>query len=104
MIRPERGAKFGPGDAVRVLDIEKREHYRTPAYVKGKRGRVSRVLGGFPNPESLAYGGSGLPKKALYKVCFRQTDLWEDYRGSANDVLHVDIYEHWLENDGKEEG
>ena len=90
-------ARFRPGDAVRVLDVKKEGHVRTPDYVKGKRGRVASVLGEFPDPESLAYGGSGLPEKALYKVLFRQIDLWEDYAGSPDDELHVDVYEHWLE-------
>ncbi len=97
MIRPAREARFAHGDAVCVLDTEKEGHVRTPDYVKGKQGRVSRVLGGFPDPESLAYGGSGLPEKPLYRVCFRQADLWDRYEGAPGDTLHVDIYEHWLE-------
>lgn len=88
---------ISPGDAVRVLEMEKVGHVRTPDYVKGKTGRVASVLGEFKDPESLAYGGSGLPEKALYKVVFRQTDLWEDYAGSPDDMLYVDVYEHWLE-------
>ncbi len=104
MIRPSpAAARFGPGDAVRVLDVSKEGHVRVPDYVKGKRGRVAGVLGEFKDPESLAYGGSGLPGKALYRVAFRQTDLWEGYEGSPNDELYVDIYEHWLEP-AREEG
>ena len=97
MIRPAAGARFAPGDAVRVRNIEKEGHVRTPDYAKGKPGRIAEILGPFPNPESLAYGGDGLPEKSLYKVGFRQTDLWDDYDSSPEDVLFVDIYEHWLE-------
>ena len=97
MIRPAAGTRFVSGDAVRVLGIEKEGHVRTPEYTKGKPGWISEVLGTFPNPESLAYGGDGLPHKPLYKVAFRQTDLWDDYDGSPEDVLFIDIYEHWLE-------
>jgi hypothetical protein len=97
MIRPAEGALFGPGDAVRVLDTEREGHVRTPDYVRGKPGRIAETLGAFPNPESLAYGGAGLPEKPLYKVGFRQIDLWEGYDGSPDDVLFIDIYEHWLE-------
>lgn len=97
MIRPASGARFAPGDAVRVRDARKEGHVRTPEYTKGKRGWISEVLGAFPDPESLAYGGDGLPEKPLYKVGFRQTDLWEGYDGSPDDVLLIDIYEHWLE-------
>lgn len=104
MIRPARAARFGPGDAVRVSDAEKEGHVRTPAYVRGKRGLVALVLGEFPNPESLAYGGDGLPEKALYRVRFRQADLWEGYDGAPEDTLYVDIYEHWLEPAAEKEG
>jgi nitrile hydratase len=90
---------FGPGDRVRVLAAEKPGHVRTPAYLKGKTGWVESVIGTFPNPEELAYGLSGLPERPLYKVGFRQTDLWKDYRGPAEDCLHADIYEHWLESE-----
>jgi nitrile hydratase subunit beta len=90
-------ARFGPGHPVLVRADEKTGHVRTPGYVKGKTGRVEELLGVFEDPEILAYGGSGLPKKPLYKVSFCQTDLWEGYAGSTNDTLYVDIYEHWLE-------
>ena len=70
---------------------------RTPAYVRGKQGWVERVQGEFRNPESLAYGGDGLPRQALYMVGFRQSDLWHArYRESSGDTLYVDIYEGWL--------
>ena len=99
MIRPATGARFAPGDAVRVLDTEKEGHHiRTPDYAKGKPGWIAQILGSFPNPESLAYGGDGLPEKPLYKVGFRQSDLWDSYEGSPEDILFIDIYEHWLES------
>ena len=88
---------FEPGDRVRVLPAEKPGHVRTPEYLKGKAGWVEAVIGAFPNPEDLAYGLSGLPDRPLYKVGFRQTDLWDDYTGSVKDHLYADIYEHWLE-------
>ena len=97
MIRPAKAARFRPGDAVRVPNVEKKGHVRTPRYVKGKRGHVTGVLGEFPDPESLAYGGAGLPEEPLYRVRFRQSDLWDHYEGPPGDTLHVDIYEHWLE-------
>ena len=95
-------AQFGPGDTVRVRAGGQPGHVRTPGYVRGKTGRIERVLGEFKNPESLAYGGSGIPEKPLYKVGFRQTDLWDGYAGRAQDVLYVDLYEHWLEPTRKE--
>jgi hypothetical protein len=90
-------AKFGPGDPVLVRADEKPGHVRTPGYVKGKTGRIEEVLGVFEDPEILAYGEPRAPKKPLYKVSFRQTDLWEGYAGPTGDALYVDLYEHWLE-------
>ena len=76
--------------------MEKEGHIRTPYYAKGKPGWIAKVLGAFPNPECLAYGGDGLPERPLYKVGFRQADLWDGYDGSPEDALFIDIYEHWL--------
>ena len=88
---------FRAGDRVRVRTFDGPGHVRTPTYVRGKQGWVERVHGEFRNPESLAYGGDGLPRKALYMVGFRQSDLWHArYRESSGDTLYVDIYEGWL--------
>ena len=95
-------AKFEPGDRVCVRVEGQPGHVRTPGYVRGKTGRIERLLGAFKNPESLAYGESGLPEKPLYKVGFRQADLWDRYAGRAQDVLYVDLFEHWLEPARKE--
>jgi nitrile hydratase beta subunit-like protein len=89
--------RFGPGERVRVRPEERPGHVRTPGYVRGRTGRVESVLGEFRNPETLAYGESGLPERPLYKVSFRQVDLWEEYPGPADDELRMDIYEQWLE-------
>ncbi len=94
--------RFEPGDHVRVRSDEKFGHVRTPDYVKGKAGRIERMLGVFKNPELLAYSDPGLPEKPLYKVGFRQADLWDGYTGPADDTLYIDIYEHWLEPARKE--
>jgi nitrile hydratase len=90
--------KFTPGQAVRVLTGQPQKHVRTPAYVRGKQGWIERVHGEFRNPETLAYGGDGLPCEPLYLVGFHQTDLWQTrYAESPRDALFVDVYEHWLE-------
>jgi nitrile hydratase len=87
-----------PGARVRVKSLPAEGHVRTPAYVRGKTGWIERVHGEFRNPESLAYGSDGLPRKPLYMVGFRQTELWRDrYAESGDDRLYVDLYEHWLE-------
>lgn len=88
---------FATGKTVRVLDLDKSGHVRTPRYIQGKTGRIASLLGEFRNPEDLAYGGDGLPEKPLYRVLFKQSELWENYKGSPEDTLYIDIYEHWLE-------
>jgi len=89
--------RFKAGDRVRVKMEDRPGHIRTPFYVRGKTGRVEIVHGDFLNPELLAYGGDGLPKRTLYLVGFGQADVWGHYGASPGDKLYVDIYDHWLE-------
>jgi len=90
-------ARFAPGDPVSVRRGAAPGHVRTPWYARGLRGVVERVCGPFANPEELAYGRAGLPARPLYRVRFRQADVWPDYAGPAEDCVEVEIYEHWLE-------
>jgi nitrile hydratase len=30
-------------------------------------------------------------------VRFRQKDVWPGYRGSRDDVIEIEIYQHWIE-------
>jgi nitrile hydratase subunit beta len=91
--------RFGPGDLVRVRVAHPPGHLRTPAYIRGRRGAVERLCGAFANPEELAYNRPGLPRQPLYRVRFRQAELWQDYTGPATDTVEVEIYQHWLEPD-----
>ncbi len=72
-------------------------HIRTPSFIQDKIGGVEVILGSFKNPETLAYGESGLPEQPLYRVTFNQADVWSSYDGPPKDKVCVDIYEHWLE-------
>ena len=77
---------FDIGRRVRVSAREHRGHHRTPGYLKGRVGTIERYQGSFTNPETRAYGDSGLPEQRLYLVRFE------------NGVsIYADIYEHWLE-------
>jgi nitrile hydratase subunit beta len=87
---------FRPGERVRVLKAYPLGHVRTPFYIRGCTGTVERICGSFPNPEELAQMRDGLPPQPLYRVRFLQKDVWPDY-ANANDVLEVEIYQHWLE-------
>lgn len=88
---------FNVGERVRIKNTHPPGHRRTPFYVRGKVGVVERYCGNFKNPEELAYGFDGLPKRELYRVRIPQTDLWPDYKGSPGDTLDLEIYDHWLE-------
>jgi nitrile hydratase subunit beta len=88
---------FRAGDRVHVREVDAPGHIRTPHYIRGKSGVVERFVGFFKNPEELAYGRSGEPKRALYRVRFVQREVWPDYDGAAGDTVDIDLYEHWLE-------
>jgi Nitrile hydratase beta subunit, C-terminal len=90
-------ARFKAGDAVRIRDANPPGHCRVPVYARGREGVIERVCGAFANPQELAYGFDGLPKRPLYRVRIRQTDIWPDYKGSDKDFLELEIMEHWLE-------
>jgi hypothetical protein len=92
----ESSGRFKTGDRVRVRAEDRPGHIRTPFYIRGKTGWVERVHGEFHNPESLAFGGDGLPKRPLYLVGFHQAEVWDRYAASK-DKLFIDIYEHWLD-------
>jgi nitrile hydratase len=89
-------SRFAVGDRVRVRRLFPPGHVRTPYYIRGKAGVVERVLDEFPNPELAAYGKAG-PVQRLYRVRFRQNEVWTDYAGPESDTVDVEIYEHWLE-------
>ena len=88
--------RFKTGDRVKVKFEDRPGHLRTPWYIRGKSGRIERVYGDFLNPELLAFGKDGLPKKTLYQVAFDYGDVFGKLQGAKDKVL-VDIYDHWLE-------
>jgi len=90
-------ARFAAGDRVTVRRADPPGHVRTPYYIRGKTGVVERHCGAFLNPEELAYGRDGLPATPLYRVRFRQREVWPDYAGREADTVDIEIYEHWLE-------
>ena len=65
--------------------------------MRGRAGVIDVIAVRFGNPEELAYGRDGLPAETLYRVRFRQAELWPDDRGPAADSAIVDLFEHWLE-------
>lgn len=88
--------RFDIGHAVRVLDLGKSGHVRTPFYIRNKVGTIVQLCGVFLNPEDLAVGKTSGPAVPLYRVAFEQVLLWPNYRGSPRDKLCIEIYDHWL--------
>jgi nitrile hydratase len=88
---------FAAGDEVVVNEDwpESRgpAHIRTPHYLRGRRGRVVKHFGAFPNPEDLAFARPAA-RKHLYHVTFAMNELWPG--GSPHDEVVVEVYEHWL--------
>ena len=90
-------ARLQAGDRVRVHERYPPGHIRTPVYCRGHQGVIERVCGDFRNPEQLAFGLDGRPGGTLYRVRFKQTDLWPDYAGPADDQVEIEIFDHWLD-------
>lgn len=94
---------YGVGDKVRIIDLAKSGHVRTPMYAREKVGVIERIGGTFENPEERAYGRGRGTAVHLYRVRLRQRDIWPDYEGSQDDTLDIEIYEHWLRPEAGEE-
>lgn len=95
--RAERLALFVVGEKVRISVRYPWGHYRTPMYIRGKTGRVERVLSEFLNPELEGYGKNAGEGIRLYRISFLQREVWPDYQGPENDTLQIEMYEHWME-------
>ena len=87
---------YRPGARVRIVDLDKGGHVRTPLYVREKLATIERYCGEFENPENRAYGRVGQERIRLYRVRLNQRDLWPDYEGPKDDTLEIEIYDHWL--------
>ena len=84
-------------DRVRIKNVYPQGHHRTPWFIKGKIGLIAAIYGKFLNPEQRAYGLDGCPKQALYRIQFKQKNVWVNYLGETQDTLCVDLYERWIE-------
>ncbi len=88
--------RFALGDRVRVLHLGKAGHVRIPFYIRGQVGAVVQYCGTYLNPEDLAVGVTSGPAIDLYRVAFRQAELWPQHAHPAQDQLVIEIYDHWL--------
>jgi nitrile hydratase len=98
MTAPVATAKrFKPGERVGVRRAFPPGHIRTPIYVRGAEGVIERDCGDCVNAEERAFGRPGLPKLPLYRVRFKQCEIWPGYAGPENDSIEIELYANWLE-------
>lgn len=90
------GARYAPGDEVRIRAAMPPGHVRAPTYLRGKTGVIERVIAPFGNPEQLAYGLPA-PEQMLYRVRFSMAQVWGPDAAQPNDTVDAEIYEHWIE-------
>lgn len=89
-------ARFSEGDRVRVLPSITRGHTRSPRYVRGRTGTVTRDHGIFVFPDSNA-AGTGENPQHLYSVVFDAVDLWGQ-EAKSQDSVHLDLWDDYLES------
>ncbi len=89
--------KFSLDDKIVISKRGSLGHCRTPAYIRGKLGRIERYCGSFRNPEQLAENVKDAEIIPLYRCVFNQHDIWQNYKGPLTDTLELEIYEHWIE-------
>jgi hypothetical protein len=88
--------RFAVGDRVRVVNLAKTGHVRTPDYIIGCNGEIIQFCGLFLHPEDLSVGITQGPVVALYRVKFAMSEVWKDSQRHPADVLCIEIYDNWL--------
>jgi nitrile hydratase len=92
---PPAGARFGPGQPVRVKRMHPGGHTRCPRYVRGAVGVVAAVRGAHRLPDRAAYGEK-VDREPVYSVAFSSEELW----GPSDEpawVVSLDLWESYLE-------
>lgn len=89
-------AKFKVGDPVVVRELPVIFYTRTPEYVRGATGEIEAVAYESPAAEDETWDRPARPEW-FYVVRFNMAELWDDYTGTAEDVVATEIPEHWLQ-------
>ena len=95
MAPPPEGARFAPGERVRVRRMRPPHHTRCPRYVRGVVGLVEAVRGADRLPDRAVYGERVEPE-TVYSVAFDSQDLWgpgEEPRWT----VRLDLWDSYLE-------
>jgi hypothetical protein len=89
---------FKAGDEVEISQRSPIGHFRTPNYIRGKRGRVEAVIKPpAVNNEDEGFGRNAGEKRHYYRIAIPMTELWPNYAGSPRDGLRIEVFESWLE-------
>jgi|SRR5258708_1276233 nitrile hydratase len=89
---------FKAGDVVKISVRFPIGHFRTPNYIRGKRGRVEAVIKPPAiNNEDEGFGRNAGVKRHYYRIAIPLAEIWPKYAGSPNDGLRIEVFETWLE-------
>lgn len=89
---------FAVDEPVKVLTRSPIGHYRVPMYLRGKLGRIVKIIEpALVDNEEEGFGRNAGNRRHYYRVALPMCELWPHYEGSPRDELHVEIYETWLE-------
>jgi hypothetical protein len=86
--------RFNLGDSVRTHLNDPAGHTRLPAYLRGRVGRIERIVGAFPFADERASGRAAAPQ-TLYTVTFIGRDVWGVDAQAA--TISADLFESYLE-------
>ncbi|MGH2899521.1 MAG: SH3-like domain-containing protein, partial [Solirubrobacteraceae bacterium] len=92
---PPAGARFAPGDRVRVRRMRPPGHTRCPRYARGAVGTIERVRGADRLPDLTTYGAPAEPEP-VYAVAFASAGLWGASDEPPFQVL-LDLWDSYLE-------
>jgi nitrile hydratase len=93
--RVDQPPRFAVGDEVVTRNIHPRGHTRLPRYVRGHRGRITRIHPAAVFPDTDAHGMGETPQY-VYTVSFDSHVLWGD-TAEPNLKVHVGLWERYLE-------
>ena len=91
----EAEPRYRVGDTVRVRADASTTHTRRAGYVRGHVGEIVGAHGAYVYPDTHA-SGLGEDPQHLYTVKFTADELWGPDAGSANTVVHIDLWEPYL--------